>query len=1298
MKKLANLLILLLWLSSSSFYVFAQTDPSATNEQLQERIRELLNQVQKLQQQVIELGGAPQPAASGPVTESTTTPTALPPELTRPLSFGSRGDDVKQFQEFLSQFKEIYPEGLVTGYFGPLTEKAVKKWQEKNGIEAVGLIGPKSRARIQELITEGAGASGIAPPGLLTTPAIPAVPATPAQPAATTTATTTPAIPAIPATPAAPAAAVQFATTTAATAFPVCGQKVKNVPADYSTIQAAIDAAKTGDTIKIAAGTYNESLQMKSGVCLDGAGIDKTIISIPGSWGIKIWNNHYVIIKNLTIKDSGQKNSDGGGIYIKNSNNVQLEWCRLTNNLTNNGGGLAVQYSNNLSIKRCLIDHNYATNVGGGVFIAESSGTFTNVTIADNVAVYVGGNIPRPTGGVYVAPKTNLTILNSILWNNIRSDLYIFPELLPITNVKVSYSDIDGWYSGINNLSADPKFDYDGSYHLRDDSSMFNAGDPASQYYDPDGTRNDIGIYYFLRPDYDPPAISSISASNITSTSATITWTTNELAYSQVEYGTTSGAYSLSTTLTSSRITHHSVNLTNLKSDTIYYYRVKSKDFIGNLATSYEYNFRTLVAPITVTAPVPSSTPPSSSTTTTSPTSTTTTATTTTTTTTATTATTTTTVATTTTTGDTTPPTASILISSSISYSGISKFFVTSSDNVGVIGIQVKKNGINFGSEIVATSTAALPGTYEISWDTTNEANGSYIFSAVVRDAAGNTTTAYANTVTLNKASTSTSSADTTPPDVNVVTIFAQNITQTSATIVWQTDEASDSMVRYTTDSTCSSNPNGCNYDQTATGNSNTTSHSVSLSGLTVGTRYYYKVSSTDAAGNKEESPMQVFDTSSAPQSSSPSAAWIRQLGSVNAYGAATDSNGNTYMVGDTGSSIDGQTLAGSNDGFIAKYDSSGNKVWVRLLGSSGWDMLEGAITNGTNVYVVGLTYGSLEGQANAGNTDAIVAKYDSDGNKIWVKQFGAALNDQLYDAAIDTSGNIYVSGYSDTSLDGQTAAGNTDALLVKYDSNGNKLWTRLLGNSGYDKAEGLAVDSAGNAYITGWTRASVAGQTALGLDDVFLAKYDSGGNRMWVKQDGTSSSDYGFGAGTDSSGNIYISGYTSGAFSGQTNAGVGTHDAFLLKYDSSGNRIWARQIGGSNNEITPRVAVSAQGIFLSSYTEGPAFDGLSVAGSADAFLTKYDSSGNKIWSKLASTPSHDTGNRVTTDGSAGVYIIGQTSGTFSGQTASGGSFIAKYSADAQSSMGSSAASTASILESTRAILEQLLKLLKFAQ
>jgi peptidoglycan hydrolase-like protein with peptidoglycan-binding domain len=93
-------------------------------------------------------------------------------QLIKQLKSGMSGDDVKLLQEILATDKDIYPEGLITGYYGKLTEKAVKKFQNLANLEQVGNVGPKTMAKINKLLKKGAGNSGKVPPGLLIAPGI----------------------------------------------------------------------------------------------------------------------------------------------------------------------------------------------------------------------------------------------------------------------------------------------------------------------------------------------------------------------------------------------------------------------------------------------------------------------------------------------------------------------------------------------------------------------------------------------------------------------------------------------------------------------------------------------------------------------------------------------------------------------------------------------------------------------------------------------------------------------------------------------------------------------------------------------------------------------------------------------------------------------------------------------------------------------------------------------------------------------------------------------------------------------
>jgi hypothetical protein len=194
---------------------------------------------------------------------------------------------------------------------------------------------------------------------------------------------------------------------------------------------------------------------------------------------------------------------------------------------------------------------------------------------------------------------------------------------------------------------------------------------------------------------------------------------------------------------------------------------------------------------------------------------------------------------------------------------------------------------------------------------------------------------------------------------------------------------------------------------------------------------------------------------------------WVAELGDVqsdqNGFGSvALDSSGNIYVAGGTFSQG-----AGGRDGLLAKYDTNGNLIWQRILGGANNDIFFSvALDSSGNIYVAGYTFSQ-----GAGGQDGLLTKYDTNGNLIWQRILGGANNDIFFSVALDSSGNIYVAGY--TSSQG---AGGQDGLLTKYDTNGNLIWQRILGGASFDIFLSVALDSSGNIYVAGYTNSQGAG------------------------------------------------------------------------------------------------------------------------------------------------------------------------------------------------------------------------------
>ncbi|TGN11902.1 SBBP repeat-containing protein [Leptospira ilyithenensis] len=345
---------------------------------------------------------------------------------------------------------------------------------------------------------------------------------------------------------------------------------------------------------------------------------------------------------------------------------------------------------------------------------------------------------------------------------------------------------------------------------------------------------------------------------------------------------------------------------------------------------------------------------------------------------------------------------------------------------------------------------------------------------------------------------------------------------------------------------------------------------------------------------------------------------WTKFLGVTgkNTYSDAisSDSQGNVYITGVTEGELDGQTLTGVQDLFVVKYDSDGNKLWTRLLGASGKKAFSRdiIITSQNNVYITGDTDGNLDNQTLTGNIDSFIAKYDSNGNRLWTKLSGVS-NRFVFSESISTDSqeNLYIAGHTDGNLDNQTLTGRIDSFAVKYDSNGNKLWTRLLGTSGKETiALGIFSDPEGDAYITGYTDGNLDGNSLTGTKDLFVTKYDANGSKLWTKLLGAPGKETrAYRINVGSKGYLYVTGFTQGDLDGQPRKG--SQDPFVVKYDANGVKLWTRLLGGSSSEIRSAAAArdiaidrQAKNIYITGDTNGD-IDGQKLTGTKDLFLLK---------------------------------------------------------------------------------------------
>jgi hypothetical protein len=396
-------------------------------------------------------------------------------------------------------------------------------------------------------------------------------------------------------------------------------------------------------------------------------------------------------------------------------------------------------------------------------------------------------------------------------------------------------------------------------------------------------------------------------------------------------------------------------------------------------------------------------------------------------------------------------------------------------------------------------------------------------------------------------------------------------------------------------------------------------------------------------------------------------------LGAVTARDVAVDSSGNVYTTGFFRGTVDFDPGVGianlttekldEDNVFVSKLDASGNFVWAKhFRGASYVTSWSVAVDSSGNVYTTGSFYGTVDFDPGVGTTnltaaslgDVFVSKLDASGNNVWAKQFGGTGGwGQGVSVAVDSSGNVYTSGRFSGLVDFDPGVGvanlqergNPDGFVSKLDASGNYVWAKQFTSTTYGTyVASVAVDSSGNVYTAGTFRGTTdfdpsvgtANLTSANNEDVFVSKLDASGNYVWAKQlGGTDYPQIGNSVAVDSSGNVYTTGWFSGT--ADFDPGVGTEnltsaggrDVFVSKLDTSGNYVWAKQLGATSNDEAQSVAVDSSRNVYTTGTFNSAF-----------FVSKLDSSGNLVWTKQLGGGAFASWS-VAVDSSRNVYTTG---------------------------------------------------------
>lgn len=381
----------------------------------------------------------------------------------------------------------------------------------------------------------------------------------------------------------------------------------------------------------------------------------------------------------------------------------------------------------------------------------------------------------------------------------------------------------------------------------------------------------------------------------------------------------------------------------------------------------------------------------------------------------------------------------------------------------------------------------------------------------------------------------------------------------------------------------------------------------------------------------------------------------------------AVDRVGNVYVTGRflISATFGSVTLtADGADMYVAKYNSVGDVQWVVQAGSDGNAGGTGvAVGPGDTIYVTGFldrncSFGGQPISA-VGSSDLFVAKYDASGNLLWVRRAGGTQGDYAAAIAVDPAGDCYITGYfAGTATFGTaivTATGVTDVFTAKYSSAGVAQWVRQAGGTGAGTSaggRGIGVDAVGNSFTVGGflNNMMVPGSTTLsraGHASAFVIKYDPAGTVQWSRQTDGSGEHDATAVAVDAAGNAWMTGYFNGTCAFPLSAKTVTsrtslYDYFVVKYAPNATVLWATQGDGNGDDESRGIAVDNKGnCYVTGFLSG---SGNFVDAGPDIFAAKHDPAGRRLFlQSIHSAPfDYNVGQGIAVDSRGCAYLTGR--------------------------------------------------------
>lgn len=397
-----------------------------------------------------------------------------------------------------------------------------------------------------------------------------------------------------------------------------------------------------------------------------------------------------------------------------------------------------------------------------------------------------------------------------------------------------------------------------------------------------------------------------------------------------------------------------------------------------------------------------------------------------------------------------------------------------------------------------------------------------------------------------------------------------------------------------------------------------------------------------------------------------PGTAWTRQVGTTSfetARAISADAAG-ALLVAGSSFVFENANQSRSFDVLLTKFNSDGSLAWAKLDGTPAHDIAH-AVTNGNDgeIYVSGQTDGDLHGLNNSGGSDIFLSRYSSDGDWRWSTLLGSSGDDISYSIYRDKDGSIYLAGSSTGNLGGQINQGGSDIFIGKYNSDGQLLWVRLLGSPGDDVALDLASDGSGRLFLAGWLSDEQAPEETRAL----VAAFSEDGDLIWRQQlyGNSRAKATTIQIGTD--GQVVVAGHTHAPLeqtTSQTDANL-----FVSSLNANnGSQNWITTVGSGEDDQTASLAADASGsLYLAATTKGALADQPN-RGYSDVAVIALSSQGDEQWRSQMGSEQADFAADLIVTQQGNLVLTGSTNGSFNGQQHQGTRDIIVHSIQASTS------------------------------